>query len=68
MGSRAARRIEARWLSTEIDTALAPDDSEWMAALSPPYDGSDCQHGCNGWPCGSGRCTFTCHEGLPVFS
>ncbi len=25
------------------------------------YDPSDCRHGCNGSPCGSEECTFTCH-------
>ncbi len=66
MGARAARRMEARQLAAEVDAELAPDDRERMAELGPLYDLSDCRHGCNGWPCGSERCTFVCHEGLPV--
>ena len=62
--TRAFKRREQRELARE----LAPQpDLEWLASLTPAlYELSDCQHGCNGWPCGSERCTFTCHEGLPV--
>ena len=44
---------------------LAPvADDEWLAAIDPLIDPSDCRHGCNG-DCitsGSERCDFTCHE------
>ena len=62
--TRWRKRVEAR----ELERKLAPEtDLEWLASLQPSlYDLSDCQHGCNGWPCGSERCTFVCHEGLPV--
>jgi hypothetical protein len=63
---RQANRRERRQVGRLVDAELAPDDREWMASLGPLYDMSDCQHGCNGWPCGSERCTFVCHEGLPV--
>jgi hypothetical protein len=58
------RAREYRQLARE----LAPEtDIGWLAALQPAlYDLSDCRHGCSGWPCNSERCTFTCHEGLPV--
>ena len=62
MGARAAKRTEMRALAAEVAEELAPPREEWMAALGPLYDLSDCQHGCSGWPCGSERCTFVCHE------
>jgi hypothetical protein len=65
MGTRAARRVEDRWLATEIDAELAADERGWLSGI-PGYDPSDCRHGCNGWPCSSEQCTFICHEGLPV--
>jgi hypothetical protein len=58
--------MEARWVAAEVDAELASPDGEWMAALGPLYDLSDCEHGCSGWPCNSERCTFTCHESWPV--
>lgn len=61
-----AKRAEARQLAAEVGAELAPPGREWMAGLGPLYDLSDCRHGCNGWPCGSEQCTFTCHEGLPA--
>lgn len=62
MGTRAARRIEARQLAAEVDAEMAPPEREWKAGLGPLYDLSDCRHGCNGRPCGSEQCTFICHE------
>lgn len=59
------RAREQRALAREVDAELAPDEREWLGRI-PGYDFSDCRHGCNGWPCGSERCTFVCHEGLPV--
>jgi hypothetical protein len=64
---RRVRRRERRDLEREIASEFRPVDVEWLASLEPAlYDLSDCRHGCNGWPCGSERCTFICHEGLPV--
>lgn len=62
MGARAAKRLEARELAAEVDAQLHPEpDLDHLATLGPLYDLSDCGHGCNGSPCGSERCTFTCH-------
>lgn len=62
LGARAAKRIEARELAAGIDAELHPEpDFEHMATLGPLYDLSDCEHGCNGSPCGGERCTFICH-------
>ena len=64
LGTRRAKRLEARELAAEIDGELHPQpDFEHLVALGPLYDLSDCEHGCNGSPCGSERCTFTCHPG-----
>jgi hypothetical protein len=65
MGTRAAKRLEARSLAAEISAELHPEpDFEHMATLGLLYDLSDCEHGCNGdSPCGDERCTFICHPG-----
>jgi hypothetical protein len=62
MGTRAAKRLEARQLAAEIDAELHPQpDLGHLTSLGALIDLSDCEHGCNGSPCGSERCTFTCH-------
>lgn len=61
MTARKAKRMEARDVAREITLELYPGDREWLAACGPLYDLSDCEHGCNGSPCGSERCTFVCH-------
>jgi hypothetical protein len=58
MGARAAKRAERR-------QAFILDEDDGGASEEEAIRG-ECRHGCNGWPCGSERCTFTCHEGLPV--
>jgi hypothetical protein len=64
MDARRAKRIEAREVAAEIAEQLRPQpDLEHLAALGALYDLSDCEHGCNGLPCGSARCTFICHLG-----
>jgi hypothetical protein len=71
MGARAAKRLEARELAAEVDAELHLEpDFEHIATLGPLYDPSDCEHGCNGSPCGSERCTFICHPdaGYEVWS
>jgi hypothetical protein len=66
LGTRAAKRLEARELTAEIDGELHPQpDLEHMATLGPLYDLSDCEHGCNGSPSCGERCTFICHPAAP---
>ena len=70
--TRWHKRREARLLAREFAAASSWHDStegkRWLElglAQSegwPLYDPSDCQHGCNGSPCGAERCTFICHE------
>jgi len=62
MTARGAKRIEARQVADDIEDQLRPQpDYDHLLTLGPLYDLSDCEHGCNGSPCGSERCTFICH-------
>lgn len=54
--TRWRKRVEARELEPEMTEHLRRDVPE------PLVDPSDCEHGCNGSPCGSERCTFMCHD------
>jgi hypothetical protein len=56
LGTRAAKRREARDVAAEVTAALS------RPVADPFTDPLDCRHGCNGSPCGAERCTFTCHE------
>ena len=64
-GARRGQRHRERQELRE----LAPvADDEWLAAIDPLIDPSDCRHGCNG-DCivlgsGSDVCDFLCHPGL----
>ena len=61
LGTRRARRQEARGVRAEVAGALS------HPVHDPSVDPIDCIHGCCGspYPCTTGRCTFTCHpEGL----
>jgi hypothetical protein len=63
MGARKAKRAEARLVLVEIEDEAPPAvvfDEHELAVIGM-YEG-DCQHGCNGSPCGSEQCTFICHE------
>jgi hypothetical protein len=72
MGARAAKRAERRELDRDFAAAASFYDrtagKQWLerdlaeAEGWPYWDFSDCQHGCNGSPCGSERCTFVCHS------
>lgn len=57
LGTRKAKRIEARQVADEIAGALG------TVPCSPLEDLSDCLHGCNGDCVSSGSeyCNFTCH-------
>lgn len=59
-GTRHRKRIEQRQVAAEVRDVLAAP-SPWV----PYVDLSDCEHGCNGSPCGSSRCTFICHPPIP---
>jgi len=64
MAARHAKRIEARDAARDVEEQLRPrPDYDHLLTLGPLYDWSDCEHGCNGSPCGSERCTFICHPG-----
>jgi hypothetical protein len=66
MTARGAKRIEARMVAADIEDQLRPQpDYDHLLTLGPLYDLSDCEHGCNGSPCGSERCTFICHPAPP---
>lgn len=65
LGTRAAKRLEARGLAAEIDGELHPlPDLEHLATLGLLYDPSDCEHGCCGSPSCGERCTFVCHSSM----
>jgi len=59
---RGQRRRERQQTRRMVAAELSPDQAEWLASIDPLVDPSDCQHGCNGSPFCSQRCTFICHE------
>lgn len=56
LGTRLAKRLEAREVAAEIAGHLSREVPD------PFADASDCVHGCSGSPsCTGERCTFSCH-------
>jgi hypothetical protein len=60
MGTRAAKRQEVRELIRDLRDELSE-----LLRLAFVVDSDECQHGCNGRPSCSERCTFICHPGEP---
>lgn len=76
MGTRAAKRAEARLVLVEIEDEVPPPvvfDEHDLAVIGMYEDDAqreahlgECRHGCSGSPsCTSGACTFTCHAEQP---
>lgn len=59
MGTRAAKRAEARQVAGEVAAVLGTVPPGPRPVPTP----DECMHGCNGWPCNSEACRFWCHDG-----
>ena len=56
--TRAAKRIEQRAVLADWQAEL---DADYERSLLPPYDITDCQHGCGGGRFCYEPCSFMCH-------
>lgn len=68
LDGQVARQQQRANERAEVSRLWAED---WDSPEDAVYDkdaedaAGECHHGCNGVPCGSERCTFLCHQGVP---
>lgn len=63
--TRWRKKVERREVLVEIEDEAPPPvffDEHDLAVIGMYEDEGECQHGCNGSPSCSERCTFVCHE------
>ena len=63
---RRVKRREAKLERRRGDAEVRRELREWQVEVWwDELERGECQHGCNGSPCGSGACSLICHVDVP---